>query len=67
LRGNCLRAQERWPEHRQLGAQQRKARIDDLNGFLHRADELAQELLADGIAEASDMITGQNINIDGGW
>ncbi len=26
-----------------------KSNYDDLNGFLHRADELAQELLADGI------------------
>ena len=47
LRRLPVRAQHGQPEHGQLGLGQHAGRYEDLEGFLHRADEVAESLLSE--------------------
>ena len=49
LRRHRLHAEGQGPDDRQLRASAPGTAYDDLNAFLHRADELAQSLLEEGI------------------
>ena len=49
LRRRLLHAQGNRPDDIELWHKRRDGPYDDLNGFLHRADELATELLSEGI------------------